>query len=78
MRYKKIYLFHLAIAKAGYNTTMNNYMLMITPKIITNFDKYHVCDKDSAFERIEEHRSIYLAIKQQDSKLAKQKMKRAF
>ena len=41
-------LFHLAIAKASHNSTMNTFMLTITPEIITNFEKYHVCDKDQA------------------------------
>ena len=38
-------LFHLAIAKASGNSTMNTFVLIITPEIITNFEKYHVCDK---------------------------------
>lgn len=38
-------LFHLAIAKACGNSTINTFMLSITPQIIMNFEKYHVCDK---------------------------------
>ncbi len=71
-------LFHLAIAKASGNSTMNNFMLIITPGIITNFEKYHVCDKDLALNGIKEHMEIYEAIKAKDSKLAKQKMKDHF
>ncbi|MEO1030944.1 MAG: FadR/GntR family transcriptional regulator [Bacteroidota bacterium] len=71
-------LFHLAIAKASGNSTMNTFMLIITPGIITNFEKYHVCDKDLATKGIQEHQAIYDAIKQQDPKLAKQKMKEHF
>lgn len=71
-------LFHLAIAKASGNSTMNNFMLIITPGIITNFEKYHVCDKDLALNGIKEHQEIYEAIKMKDSKLAKQKMKDHF
>lgn len=71
-------LFHLAIAKASENTTMNTYMLLITPEIITNFEKYHVCDKSMAFKGINEHRAIFEAIKKQDTKLAKQTMKNHF
>ena len=26
---------------------MNTFMLIITPEIITNFEKYHVCDAKS-------------------------------
>jgi len=68
-------LFHLAIAKASGNSTMNTFMLIITPEIITNFEKYHVCDKDLAFTGIQEHQDIFDAIKQQNPQLAKEKMK---
>jgi GntR family transcriptional repressor for pyruvate dehydrogenase complex len=68
-------LFHLAIAKASGNSTMNTFMLTITPEIITNFKKYHVCDKNLTFSAIQEHTEIYEAIKKQDPKLAKEKMK---
>jgi len=71
-------LFHLAIAKASGNTTLNNFMLMITPEIITNFETHHVCDKDLAHIGIVEHQEIFNAIKIQDPDLAKQKMKEHF
>jgi len=71
-------LFHLAIAKASGNSTMNTFMLIITPGIITNFGKYHVCDKELAFLGIEEHRLIYEAIKEKNPQLAKQRMKEHF
>ncbi|WP_445731354.1 FadR/GntR family transcriptional regulator [Mariniflexile sp.] len=68
-------LFHLAIAKASKNSTMNTFMLSITPEIITNFTKYHVCDDDLAISGIQEHTDIYEAIKDQNPTLAKEKMK---
>lgn len=68
-------LFHLAIAKASGNSTMNTFMLIITPEIITNFEKYHVCDDDQAHKGIKEHTDIYNAIVEQDPQLAKEKMK---
>jgi len=71
-------LFHLAIAKASGNSTMNTLMLTITPEIITNFEKYHVCDSNQATLGIQEHEAIYDAIEAQDPKLAKQKMKEHF
>jgi len=71
-------LFHLAIAKASGNSTMNTFMLIITPKIITNFEKYHVCDKGLALKGIDEHKAVYDAIEAQNPKLAKQKMKEHF
>ncbi|MBU2927972.1 FadR/GntR family transcriptional regulator [Winogradskyella psychrotolerans] len=71
-------LFHLAIAKASKNATINTFMLMITPEIITNFETHHVCDKGLALKGIEEHEAIYNAIEQQNPQLAKQKMKDHF
>jgi len=68
-------LFHLAIAKASGNATMNHFMLMITPEIITKFEEHHVCDKGLALKGIQEHQDIYDAILAQDPKLAKAKMK---
>lgn len=68
-------LFHLAIANASKNSTMNTFMLIITPEIITNFEKYHVCDNNQSFLGIQEHEDIYQAIKNQDPKVAKEKMK---
>ena len=71
-------LFHLAIAKASGNSTMNTFMLTITPQIIIDFEKYHVCDKNQAVLGIKEHTEIYKAIKEQNPDLAKQKMKDHF
>ncbi|MBS9462228.1 FadR family transcriptional regulator [Flagellimonas sp. 389] len=68
-------LFHLAIANASKNSTMNTFMLIITPEIITNFEKYHVCDSNQSFLGIQEHEDIYEAIKKQDPKMAREKMK---
>ncbi len=68
-------LFHLAIAKASKNSSMNTFMLIITPEIITNFEKYHVCDSNQSFKGIQEHENIFMAIKDQDPKRAKEMMK---
>ena len=54
---------------------MNTCMLIITPEIITNFKKYHVCDDDLSIKGIQEHEDIYNAIVDQNPKLAKEKMK---
>ena len=51
-------LFHLAIAQASGNNTLNSFMLMISPEIITNFEKYHVCDENYSFLSIQEHINI--------------------
>jgi GntR family transcriptional repressor for pyruvate dehydrogenase complex len=71
-------LFHLAIAKASGNSTMNNFMLIITPEIITNFQEYHVCDAGLTKRGINDHQAIFDAIKNRNPKLAKQKMKEHF
>ncbi len=71
-------LFHLAIAKGSGNSTMNTFMLVITPEIITNFAKYHVCDENQSFLAIEEHQAIYDAIKNMDPQEAKNRMKLHF
>ncbi|MFD0990792.1 FadR/GntR family transcriptional regulator [Mariniflexile jejuense] len=71
-------LFHLAIAKASGNVTMNQIMIGITPQIIVEFKKYHT-DYDSLDElRVIEHKEIYEAIKAQNSQIAKRKMKKHF
>ncbi|MBT8283112.1 MAG: FadR family transcriptional regulator [Muriicola sp.] len=71
-------LFHLAIAQACKNSTLITFMLKITPEIITNFEKYHVCDADMAKRGIGEHEEIYKAVEEQNPKMAKEKMKAHF
>ncbi|TDD95496.1 FadR family transcriptional regulator [Flavobacterium cellulosilyticum] len=71
-------LFHLAIAKANGNSTINNLMLIITPEIITNFATYHVRDDNQAVVGIKEHEAIFQAIKEKNPQLAKLKMKKHF
>ncbi|KJD33739.1 GntR family transcriptional regulator [Tamlana sedimentorum] len=71
-------LFHLAIAKASGNSTINTFMLTITPGIIMNFEKFHVCDKRKSIIGINEHKEIYEAIKSQNPTVAKEKMKKHF
>lgn len=68
-------LFHLAIAKASGNSSLNTLMLIITPEIITNFEKYHVCDEDQTFKGIEEHKAIFEAIKNKEVQGSKELMK---
>ena len=57
---------------------MNTFMLTITPQIIIDFEKYHVCYNDLDELRINEHTEIYEAIKKQDPTLAKEMMKKHF
>jgi len=71
-------LFHLAIARASGNATLNTFMLKITPEIINNFEKHHVCDKDTTFIGIQEHNAIIDAIRDNDPDAAKDAMKKHF
>lgn len=71
-------LFHLAIVNASHNPSLDQLMLSITPQIITEFGKYHVCKKDMAVNAILEHEEIFEAIKLKDSSLAENKMKEHF
>lgn len=71
-------LFHLAIANATGNSTLNTFMLKITPEIITNFERYHVCDDDQAQKGIKEHQDVFDAIEKKDPKMAKETMKKHF
>jgi len=71
-------LFHLAIARASGNVTMNQFMIAITPQIIIDFKKYHVDYNYLDDLRVEEHTAIYQAIKDQNPKLAKKNMKKHF
>ena len=71
-------LFHLAIAKASHNPSLSRLMLSITPQIITDFEKYHVCKSKTAINAIDEHQAIVDAIRFKDAALAEEKMKEHF
>lgn len=71
-------LFHLAIAKASGNSTMETFMLIITPEIITNFEKHHVCDENQKLLAIDDHQIIFDAIEKKEPQLARKAMKRHF
>lgn len=76
-------LFHLAIAKASGNSTMNTLMLQITPKLISVYEN-NSCDKSKFvsdvkknvdLEEIKIHEEIFCAIKDGNPQLAVNKMK---
>jgi len=71
-------LFHLAIAKASKNSTMISLMLLITPPILTTYERETVCEGDEVFLEIKKHEKIYLAIKSQDIELATKMMQEHF
>ena len=62
-------LFHLAIARASGNSTMNELMLKMTPKIISVFENNRVCNEDEYLLELRIHVAIYEAIK--DKNVAK-------
>jgi len=67
-------LFHLEIAKASSNTTMNTLMLLITPEIIWSYNQDEICEGDKVLSEIKKHEDIYLAIKEGNPQLAREKM----
>jgi GntR family transcriptional repressor for pyruvate dehydrogenase complex len=71
-------LFHLAIARASGNSTMNALMLQIAPKIIYVFEKNRVCDDEEAILGIGKHEVIFEAIKNQDVEKAVESMESHF
>ncbi len=71
-------LFHLAIAKASGNGTLNNALLQIVPDIISNFEKHLVCNSKQAISGIKDHTDIFNAVKNKDSELAIKVMKEHF
>ena len=71
-------LFHLAIAKACGNSTINTFMLTITPEIISYFNSMPVCDENQQITAIKEHEAIFSAIKNQNPQEGKLKMKEHF
>ncbi|MGV3459790.1 MAG: FadR/GntR family transcriptional regulator [Flavobacterium sp.] len=71
-------MFHLKISEASGNSVMNTLMLIITPEIISNFEKYHVCKSDMANENIIEHRQIFEAIRDQNPVAARHYLQNHF
>lgn len=71
-------LFHLAIAKASKNSTMVSLMLLLTPPILSTYERETVCEGDEAMSEIKKHEDVYLAIKSGDSSLATEMMKKHF
>lgn len=67
-------MFHLKISEASGNPVLNTLMLIITPEIITNFEKYHVCKNSMTGENIIEHQQIYEAIKEKNPEKAKREL----
>ncbi|TXF90475.1 FadR family transcriptional regulator [Neolewinella aurantiaca] len=71
-------LFHLAIARASGNTTMNALLLQITPNIINVFETNRVCKFDDNILELQKHQAIFEAIAKRDSAMAIESMETHF
>lgn len=60
------FMFHMKIAEASKNSVLTSLMLIITPELLQHYNKLEVCDPKKNNQRIEEHRAILEAIKEQD------------
>lgn len=67
-------MFHLKISEASCNPVLNTLMLIITPEIIANFEKYHVCKKSMTGDNLIEHQLIVDAIKEKNPEKAKREL----
>lgn len=67
-------MFHLKISEASGNPVLNTLMLIITPEIIANFEKYHVCTKSMTGDNLIEHQLIVDAIKEKNPEKAKREL----
>lgn len=68
-------MFHLTIAEASKNTVLKSLMLIITPDIITNFNKLDICTDDRLPKSLHEHKAILDCIIAQDADAAAAAMK---
>ena len=80
-------LFHLSIAKASGNSTLNTLMLQITPKLINVYENNRVCNKGEFVSEMNKfvdlveinvHQDIFDAIKERNPKKAIEKMMKHF
>ncbi len=51
-------MFHLKIAEAGKNRVLKSLMMIITPDIVTNFNKYKVCTDNNLSKTVQQHEQI--------------------
>lgn len=60
-------LFHIKIAEAGKNNVLKSLMMIITPDIVSNFNKLKVCNDGNVYKSLEEHQTILEHIVNQDA-----------
>lgn len=63
-------LFHLKLVEASKNSVLKSLMLVITPDIMTSFDKYNVCDDRRSELAIQEHEELLQHIRDGNSEAA--------
>lgn len=59
-------LFHLKLAEAAKNPVLKSLMLIITPDILANYQKYEVCTPKENLETLEQHQEILYRIEEGD------------
>ena len=62
--------FHVKIADAGKNKVLKALMMIISPDIVSSFNKFKVCNDGTIDKSLEEHRIIVQHIINQESELA--------
>ncbi len=62
--------FHLTIAEAGKNKVLKALMMIITPDIVSGFNKFKVCNDGTIDKSLEEHRIILRHIIDQEPERA--------
>lgn len=67
-------LFHLAIVKASKNSSINDLMLQITPKIISVFQKTRVSNEEGFIFEVNKHEAILNAIRDKNPEEAVKRM----
>jgi GntR family transcriptional repressor for pyruvate dehydrogenase complex len=68
-------IFHLKIAEASKNNVLNSLMLIITPDIISNFNRHNICEGGRLYKSLNEHRMILKHIINQDIDAAGEAMR---
>lgn len=69
-------LFHIKIAESGKNNVLKSLMMIITPDIISSFNKLKICNDKNTYKSLEEHRIILDHIIHQESDLSCEAMER--
>lgn len=67
-------LFHIKIAEAGKNNVLKSLMMIITPDIVSSFNKLKVCNDGNTYKSLEEHQTILDHIVNQEHELASKAM----